>query len=461
MPARRSIVMPSTIRHYYVDEGGDSTLFSRNGRVLIGDEGCSRFFILSMLDIQDPTALQRNVDALRTQLATDPYFARAPSMQVDARKTDVTFHAKDDLPEVRKEVFALLRRTEGLRYFAVVTDKWRVLSYVRQQNQRNPGYRYSPNELYDYLTRRLFKNLLHKDAGYEIVFSKRGKSDRTTALREALEAARKRFIAQWNIASVAPIHVTADIPARQAGLQAIWCKILTTLAKPATASTTHKKGRSQQRRCHGGKKKSQGYRIVQTVVLQSHGMKPNFVRWHLQYSRSIRNVNQVLRSHRPVQATFWPIENSLSTNTKGLDQTFPSAATARDNAVIRTGPGDSFPVTGLIRAGKSVDIVGISQDGAWLQLANNAWIAANMVEGAPLSQRRVTTLSTPRPTPTWTPPPRVQSTRNCHPSYPTVCIAPPPPDLDCHEIPYRRFRVVGSDPHWFDGDGDGIGCEWD
>lgn len=221
MPARRSIVMPSTIRHYYVDEGGDSTLFSRNGRVLIGDEGCSRFFILGMLDIQDPTALQRNLDALRTQLATDPYFARVPSMQVDARKTAVAFHAKDDLPEVRKEVFALLRRTEGLRYFAVVTDKWRVLNYVRQRNQRNPDYRYSPNELYDYLTRRLFKNLLHKDAGYEIVFSKRGKSDRTTALREALEAARERFVAQWNIASAAPIHVTADIPARQAGLQAV------------------------------------------------------------------------------------------------------------------------------------------------------------------------------------------------------------------------------------------------
>ena len=31
---------------------------------------------------------------------------------------------------------------------------------------------------------------------------------------------------------------------------------------------------------------------------------------------------------------------------------------------------------------------------------------------------------------------------------------------DCRDIPYRRFPVVGSDPHWFDGDGDGIGCDW-
>lgn len=51
------------------------------------------------------------------------------------------------------------------------------------------------------------------------------------------------------------------------------------------------------------------------------------------------------------------------------------------------------------------------------------------------------------------------STGNCHPSYPTVCIPPPPPDLDCSDIPYRRFRVIGKDPHRFDGDNDGIGCE--
>jgi micrococcal nuclease len=44
-------------------------------------------------------------------------------------------------------------------------------------------------------------------------------------------------------------------------------------------------------------------------------------------------------------------------------------------------------------------------------------------------------------------------------SYPTVCIPPPPPDLDCGEIPYRRFPVTGADPHRFDGDHDGIGCE--
>jgi micrococcal nuclease len=47
----------------------------------------------------------------------------------------------------------------------------------------------------------------------------------------------------------------------------------------------------------------------------------------------------------------------------------------------------------------------------------------------------------------------------CEPAYPEVCIPPAPPDLDCPDISYRRFRVLSPDPHRFDSDGDGIGCE--
>jgi hypothetical protein len=52
-----------------------------------------------------------------------------------------------------------------------------------------------------------------------------------------------------------------------------------------------------------------------------------------------------------------------------------------------------------------------------------------------------------------------ESDSSCDPSYPDVCIPPFPPDLNCADIVFENFRVVGSDPHGFDGDGDGIGCE--
>lgn len=48
---------------------------------------------------------------------------------------------------------------------------------------------------------------------------------------------------------------------------------------------------------------------------------------------------------------------------------------------------------------------------------------------------------------------------SCDPSYPAVCIEQYPPDLDCDEISYSDFMVIGNDPHGFDADNDGIGCE--
>lgn len=76
------------------------------------------------------------------------------------------------------------------------------------------------------------------------------------------------------------------------------------------------------------------------------------------------------------------------------------------------------------------------------------------------------TAPTARPTvyvppafPTLRPTAKPSGNGNCSPAYPGVCIKPPPPDLDCKDIPYRRFVVLSPDPHNFDGDGDGIGCE--
>jgi S-layer homology domain len=49
---------------------------------------------------------------------------------------------------------------------------------------------------------------------------------------------------------------------------------------------------------------------------------------------------------------------------------------------------------------------------------------------------------------------------DCDPSYPDFCIPPPPPDLDCDDIDGPKpFTVNPPDPHNFDGDGNGQGCE--
>lgn len=211
--------MAHSTRCYFVDEAGDGTLFDKKGKVIIGKEGCSRFFVLGLLDASDPVALDKDMREMREKLRADPYFRDVPSMQPSAKKTAMAFHAKDDLPEIRREVFSLLLKHD-LRFFAVVRDKAKVLDYVRQRNQVAPDYRYNPNELYDFLVRSLFRDRLHKEDEYIIYFAKRGKSDRTEALSLALESARRRFTERWGIVSTASIRAIPSVPAKASGLQA-------------------------------------------------------------------------------------------------------------------------------------------------------------------------------------------------------------------------------------------------
>jgi endonuclease YncB( thermonuclease family) len=59
--------------------------------------------------------------------------------------------------------------------------------------------------------------------------------------------------------------------------------------------------------------------------------------------------------------------------------------------------------------------------------------------------------------------PLVPPSGGCDPNYAGACVPRYPPDVDCGDLRSLGLalpvRVVGSDPHRLDGDGDGLGCE--
>jgi len=208
-------------RHYYVDEAGDPVLWGRRGTLRVGTEGCSRFFILGLLDTRDPERLAEALRLARETAFADPYLAAVPSMAPEHRKTALTFHAKDDCPEVRWLVFSALREiSDSLRFTAVVCDKRSHFEYVRQRSETDIAYRHSDGELYDGLVRRLFRDRLHKADAYAIRFAQRYGSDRTAALRQALMRAKERFRQRWGVWSDAPLGIRVSRPSEEPGLQA-------------------------------------------------------------------------------------------------------------------------------------------------------------------------------------------------------------------------------------------------
>lgn len=205
----------------FVDEAGDTTLFGRHGKTLVGTDQTSRYFIVGRLDVADAPALAADLTALRTELLADPLLNTVPSMQPAAGKTALFFHAKDDVPEVRHAVFRLLLRHE-LRFSAVVKDKMALLQAVQQRNAAEPGYRYKADghELYDALCARLFGRFGQFGAEREVTFAVRGTKPRTAALKAVLDDIDGGFQADFGFAPHGHTTVHSTFPSQSAGLQA-------------------------------------------------------------------------------------------------------------------------------------------------------------------------------------------------------------------------------------------------
>lgn len=146
---------------------------------------------------------------------------------------------------------------------------------------------------------------------------------------------------------------------------------------------------------------------------------------------------------------------------------------AADTVVAKLCPGDSLEYVSRQQVGDEiwfrvrVVAAGTDCDPQRASLGLEGWAAASVLAEPSYDVRAYVeqvglTLPTAIPataTPTRAPAPQPVTPQRCDPSYPDFCLPPGIADLDCGEISYRRFTVVGADPHGFDRDRDGVGCE--
>lgn len=170
----------TTRAHYFVDEAGDLTLFDKRGRIVVGREGVSRTFVVGAGLLPNVDLVEQRLLELRVSILRDPYFKGIPSMQPGAGKTARSFHAKDDVPEVRMQVFRLIAETD-VQMFVAFRRKDR-LARQYAEHFRSTGMKISVDSVYDGLVGKVFHERLHQAQENHIVFARRGKSHRTVAL---------------------------------------------------------------------------------------------------------------------------------------------------------------------------------------------------------------------------------------------------------------------------------------
>ena len=208
--------------YYFVDEAGDPKLFGRRDKVVVGNEGVSKYFMLGKLDVADPVSLRGDLEALRTELLADPYFKDVPSFQSERKKTALAFHAKNDLPEVRRAVYkVLLKPVHKLSFSVIIRDKMELIAYVAQQNERDKAYRYRENEVYDSLVTELFQAFHPAVDLVDICYATRGRKPRSKAFVTAISKAESVFERQYGMKPPHAWRVRPSAPPMDVGLQAV------------------------------------------------------------------------------------------------------------------------------------------------------------------------------------------------------------------------------------------------
>ena len=200
-------------RYFYVDETGDPSFYGKGRKLIVGNEGCSRTFIVGFLRTSTPHAIREAFAHLRTTLAADRYLEEIPSMQ----KTRLAFHANNDCPEVRKAVFECLDNLD----FSVQVVVARKLEHVFQSKHGS-----SQDAFYNDLTSHLFERQLHLASENTILFARRGDKTKQHALRAAVEAGVAAFRRKYPGAASTIVNVetaySSEEPLLQAADYVLW-----------------------------------------------------------------------------------------------------------------------------------------------------------------------------------------------------------------------------------------------
>ncbi len=191
--------------YFFVDESGDPTFFNKKGEYIVGQEGCSIILQIGFICAPDPSPLRRAVLDLHETIKADKYLKDIPSIE----NTNVAFHAKNDVPEVREKFFKLIERMDLKAEFIVARKRLDV--FTKRHNR-------SEDVFYNEIVSRLFERKLHKQNSV-IYFSKRGNRLKQAHLANAIQTATLNFEAKHKIKVETANEIFIQVPSDEPCLQ--------------------------------------------------------------------------------------------------------------------------------------------------------------------------------------------------------------------------------------------------
>jgi hypothetical protein len=176
----------SDINYFFVDESGDPTFYNKEGKYIVGGEGCSKILILGFVMTSNPKILRQSIINLMEEISKDEYLKNIPSLK---RTLAEGFHAKNDTPEIREKFFKLIKT---LDFKAELFVARKIENLFLKRHQGKEGL------FYDDMIIKLFENKLHLKPTNYLYFAVRGNKKRQAPLNNAIITARNVFEKKYN-----------------------------------------------------------------------------------------------------------------------------------------------------------------------------------------------------------------------------------------------------------------------
>ena len=182
MPDQNSI--PLSIAHRFIDEVGDTTFYGKGREVILGKEGASLVFGMSIVKFSRPVAEVRSeIIALQKQVEGDPLLNTIPSIVKRMNNGGFFFHACKDSDDVRA-IFLRYLRELNCEAEIVIARKIHSL-FLNKHHGKD-------NEFYADVLSHLIKNCLKQPRRIVLNIAERGSSTRGRVLEDALAKATGR-----------------------------------------------------------------------------------------------------------------------------------------------------------------------------------------------------------------------------------------------------------------------------
>jgi len=185
---------PRPVVHRFIDEVGDTTFFGKGKEVILGQEGVSLVFGMSLVKFGRPIAEVRSeIVALQKQVEGDPLLNTIPSVGKRVAKGGFFFHACKDTDDVRTVFLHYLR---DLKCEAEIVIARKIHSlFINKHHGKD-------DEFYADVLSHLIKGRLKQPRRIVLNIAQRGSSTRSRVLDDALTKALGRAGKHWSSAEL-------------------------------------------------------------------------------------------------------------------------------------------------------------------------------------------------------------------------------------------------------------------